>query len=78
MNHPAPREDPADLFIVEELSRVPAGFPSPAQDHAQRRINLNDVLVLSYTTECEGCPPQGSKRAFAALNFLATHRTRQP
>ncbi|WP_244125531.1 LexA family protein [Burkholderia gladioli] len=48
MNHPVPLvEDPAALFIVEALSRVPAGFPSPAQDHAQRRIDLNDVLVLN-------------------------------
>lgn len=48
MNHPVPlAEDPAALLIVETLCRVPAGFPSPAQDHAQRRIDLNDVLVLN-------------------------------
>lgn len=31
---------------VEELSfRPPAGFPSPAQDHAVERIDLNKVLI---------------------------------
>ncbi|SDG95149.1 DNA polymerase V [Paraburkholderia phenazinium] len=48
MNHPVPLvEDPAALHIVETLCRVPAGFPSPAQDHTQRRIDLNEVLVLN-------------------------------
>jgi DNA polymerase V len=48
MNHPVPlAADPAALGIVEVLVRVPAGFPSPAQDHTQRRIDLNDVLVLN-------------------------------
>jgi DNA polymerase V len=35
------------LTLVEVLSRVPAGFPSPAQDHTQKRIDLNEVLVLN-------------------------------
>jgi DNA polymerase V len=31
MNHPVPlAEEPAALLIIEALSRVPAGFPSPA------------------------------------------------
>jgi DNA polymerase V len=31
---------------VEEISfRPPAGFPSPAQDHAVQRIDLNKVLI---------------------------------
>lgn len=29
----------------EVLARVPAGFPSPAQDHAVSRIDLNQVLI---------------------------------
>ena len=28
-------------------TKVIAGFPSPAQDHEQRRIDFNDVLVLN-------------------------------
>jgi DNA polymerase V len=28
-------------------ARVPAGFPSPAQDHTRRRIDLNEILVLN-------------------------------
>ncbi len=54
MNHPAfPNvpiplsEEPAALFIVEALSRVPAGFPSPAQDHTQNRVDLNEILILN-------------------------------
>ena len=34
-----------ELLSVD--AKVIAGFPSPAQDHAQRRIDLNDVLVLN-------------------------------
>lgn len=40
-------ENPAALQIVEAISRVRAGFPSPAQDHVERRIDLNEVLVLN-------------------------------
>lgn len=31
--------------VAEVLARVPAGFPSPAQDHAVSRIDLNQVLI---------------------------------
>ena len=34
-----------ELLSVD--AKVIAGFPSPAQDHEQRRIDLNDVLVLN-------------------------------
>lgn len=33
------------VLMAEVLARVPAGFPSPAQDHAVSRIDLNQVLV---------------------------------
>jgi DNA polymerase V len=47
-NVPIPlSEEPAALFIVEALSRVPAGFPSPAQDHTQNRVDLNEILILN-------------------------------
>ncbi|MDZ7278806.1 translesion error-prone DNA polymerase V autoproteolytic subunit [Pantoea eucrina] len=40
---------PADIRAILELplyvSRVPCGFPSPAQDYIERRIDLNDLLV---------------------------------
>lgn len=44
--HPAPlsHDIPATLLLIEHAS-VPAGFPSPAEDHAQKRIDLNDVLI---------------------------------
>jgi DNA polymerase V len=48
VNRPIPLSaDSAALTLVEVLSRVPAGFPSPAQDHTQKRIDLNEVLVLN-------------------------------
>jgi len=34
---------PAVVFLVDHA--VQAGFPSPAEDHAQKRIDLNDVLI---------------------------------
>jgi DNA polymerase V len=39
--------DAAPIWVNESPFRVPAGFPSPAQDHAQRRVDLNDILVLN-------------------------------
>ena len=40
---------PADIRAILELplyvSRVPCGFPSPAQDYVEQRIDLNDLLV---------------------------------
>jgi DNA polymerase V len=48
MSRPIPiTADAAGSFLIEVLARVPAGFPSPAQDHTQKRIDLNDVLVLN-------------------------------
>lgn len=38
-------ERPTLLTLVD--ARVAAGFPSPAQDHTQKRIDLNDVLVIN-------------------------------
>ncbi|WP_321966970.1 LexA family protein [Burkholderia cepacia] len=32
-------------LVGEVLARVPAGFPSPAQDHAVKRIDLNEALI---------------------------------
>ena len=38
--------------------RVPAGFPSPANDYLQKRIDLNDELIKhplsTFFIECEG------------------------
>ncbi|KAA6050899.1 translesion error-prone DNA polymerase V subunit UmuD [Pantoea sp. ICBG 1758] len=40
---------PADIRAILELplyvSRVPCGFPSPAQDYVEQRIDLNRLLV---------------------------------
>ena len=36
--------NPAHARLLE--ARVQCGFPSPAEDHAQSRIDLNDVLIL--------------------------------
>ena len=48
MSRPIPiTADAVGSFLIEVLAKVPAGFPSPAQDHTQKRIDLNDVLVLN-------------------------------
>lgn len=40
---------PADIRAVLELpffiARVPCGFPSPAQDYVEQRLDLNNLLV---------------------------------
>ena len=40
---------PAEIRAILELplfiSRVPCGFPSPAQDYVEQRIDLNNLLV---------------------------------
>ncbi|MBM7342188.1 translesion error-prone DNA polymerase V autoproteolytic subunit [Pantoea coffeiphila] len=40
---------PAEIRVILHLplfiSRVPCGFPSPAQDYIEQRIDLNDLLV---------------------------------
>ena len=46
------------LQIIYFDCRVPAGFPSPALDYMQKRIDLNDELVRhplsTFIIECEG------------------------
>ncbi len=46
-------DDVAGAYLIEVLAKVPAGFPSPAQDHTQKCIDLNDVLVMKLiATSC--------------------------
>lgn len=40
-----PAEIRAILALPLFISRVPCGFPSPAQDYVEQRIDLNDFLV---------------------------------
>lgn len=40
-----PAEDPPELAIVLYAAGVPAGFPSPADDHIEGRLDLNRHLV---------------------------------
>lgn len=47
MSVPIPLLTSAPLELVDVGQRVHAGFPSPAQDHQQRRIDLNEVLILN-------------------------------
>ncbi|WP_219608392.1 LexA family protein [Burkholderia gladioli] len=47
MSAPIPLLTSAPLALVDVGQRVHAGFPSPAQDHQQRRIDLNEVLILN-------------------------------
>ncbi|KFD17052.1 MULTISPECIES: translesion error-prone DNA polymerase V autoproteolytic subunit [Tatumella] len=40
---------PAEIHAMQDLpffiSRVPCGFPSPAQDYVEQRIDLNQLLI---------------------------------
>jgi DNA polymerase V len=54
MSPPSPPRLPDEALLLDctpaamvnaVLARVPAGFPSPAQDHAVKRIDLNEVLI---------------------------------
>jgi DNA polymerase V len=38
-------EQPSTLALVLYTSRVPAGFPSPADDHLDGKLDLNEHLV---------------------------------
>lgn len=38
--------DPAQLLLPLFLESIPAGFPSPAQDHEEARLDLNELIVL--------------------------------
>lgn len=43
-NHPLPLQT-TPLWLASCAWKVPAGFPSPAADHTQQRIDLNDHLI---------------------------------
>lgn len=40
-----PVSEPAPTRVVLFAARVPAGFPSPAEDHAEARLDLNEHLI---------------------------------
>lgn len=40
-----PAAEPAKLHLPLFINRVPAGFPSPADDHIEGRIDLNELLI---------------------------------
>lgn len=40
-----PADTPAPLHLPLLLARVPAGFPSPAADYLEQRIDLNEQLI---------------------------------
>lgn len=42
---PQPLSRGADTPIIGLVTSVQAGFPSPAEDHAVKRLDLNDVLI---------------------------------
>src|SRR5690554_3099697 len=40
-----PAIDPTRLSLPLFSNRIPAGFPSPADDHVEDRIDLNEELI---------------------------------
>ncbi|MEX3002924.1 translesion error-prone DNA polymerase V autoproteolytic subunit [Serratia sp. T13T92] len=45
MKHFAPTPTPEKLYLPLFSDRVPAGFPSPAQDYVHARIDLNEYCI---------------------------------
>lgn len=43
----APAEVPVPLFLTLYTERVPAGFPSPAEDYSDSKLDLNDYLIAN-------------------------------
>ena len=51
MRHPVPLTIDRPVLVSAVLVRVPAGFPSPAQDSVDDgRIDLNEVLIRDVTS----------------------------
>lgn len=42
----------AILHLPLFIGRVACGFPSPAQDHIEQRLDLNDLLVQRPSATC--------------------------
>lgn len=40
-----PSDDPSVCFLPVFSNRVPAGFPSPAEDHLEGKLDLNQHLI---------------------------------
>ncbi|MBC7865980.1 MAG: translesion error-prone DNA polymerase V autoproteolytic subunit [Gloeobacteraceae cyanobacterium ES-bin-316] len=51
-------EGSEELTILSYNSNIPAGFPSPAADHMEERIDLNKELVphpnATFVVSCQG------------------------
>ena len=52
---PAEHQQKIDLPLF--LDRVPCGFPSPAQDYVESRLDLNKLLWHPNATYFVGSPP---------------------
>lgn len=44
-----PKNQPSELALVLYASRVAAGFPSPADDHVEGKLDLNQHLIRRPT-----------------------------
>lgn len=57
-------EQPSKWALVLYASRVPAGFPSPADDHVDRKLDLNEHLIrrpaATFFVEAEGASMSGA------------------
>jgi DNA polymerase V len=47
LSHPIPFEDRSKLRIPLVSAKVQAGFPSPADDHMEQSLDLNEHLVAN-------------------------------
>ena len=59
-----PARSPGRLLLPLFASRIPAGFPSPADDYVEARLDLNELLVqrqeATYFLRVKGDSMQGA------------------
>jgi DNA polymerase V len=74
----APGGQPLPLFAF----RVPAGFPSPAQDHLEREISLDEILDIraphTYLVRAAGDSMEGAGIFDGDLLVVDRSREAQP
>lgn len=60
-----PRSDAPALALPLAAGRVSAGFPSPAADYAEKRLDINDYLIRSpvstFFFEVQGDSMEGAR-----------------
>lgn len=77
---PAPAVLGVPLIIPLAVGRVPAGFPSPAEDHQDQGLDLSRRFITrptsSFLIRVAGCSMTGA--GILAGDYLVVDRSREP